>query len=96
MEQQEKDKLNDLFNVEHQLKAKTLLTIRVRPKLTVADNDEGMELNDGYEFDLNGALPEVADAIAKFAKELPNNDCGENSDTYFISLIQQYFQKLKE
>ena len=96
MEQEYKDKLNKMFNEDNQLKARTLLVIKSRPKLTVADDDSGMELNDGYEFEVDGAFPEIADAIAKFAKELPNNGFGETSDRYFISLIGEYFNKLSE
>lgn len=96
MEQEVKDKLNKLFNEDNQLKAETILTIKRRNKLTVADDDSGMELNDGYEYEVNGAMPEIADAIAKFAKELPNNDFGETSDRYFIALIGEYFSRLSE
>ena len=70
MEQQDKEQLTKLFQEDNQLKAKTLLVIKSRPKLSVAEDDSGMELNDGYEFEVNGAIPEVADGIAKFAKEL--------------------------
>ena len=95
MEQQEKERLTKLFQEDNQLKAKTLLVIKSRPKLSVAEDDSGMELNDGYEFDVNGAIPEIADGIAKFAKELPNNGFGENSDRAFITLITEYFNKLQ-
>ena len=94
MEQEIKDKLNKLFNEDNKLEAKTILVIKARPKLTVDDNDEGMELNDGYEFEVNGALPEIADGIAKFALELPKNNFGEGSDTFFIQLVNEYFKKL--
>ena len=94
MEQEHKDKLNKLFDEENKLPTKTLLVIKSRPKLSVADDDSGMELNDGYEFEVNGALPEVADGIAKFAHELEVNGFGENAGRYFIGLIAQYFDKL--
>ena len=62
---------------------------------TDQDNKDNVNLNDGYTFEVNGSIPELADGIAKFAKELPKNGFGENSDTGFISLIQQYFNKIK-
>lgn len=72
--------------------SKTILTIKTRPSLKV--NKKGLTLNDGYDFDVNGALPEIADGIAKFAKELPKNGFGDRSDGYFITLINEYFKKL--
>lgn len=72
--------------------AKTLLVIKSKPKLTAVD--EGVELNEGYEFEVNGAIPEIADAIAKFAKELEPNGFGEGSGGYFVTLIQEYFNKI--
>lgn len=96
MEQEYKDKLNKMFSEDNQFEAKTILVIKSRPKLSVSDDDTGMELNDGYEFEVDAAVPEVADGIAKFAAELPKNGFGEDSDRYFISLIGQYFDKLKQ
>lgn len=96
MEQVEKEKLEKIFSEDNQFTAKTLLVIKSRPKLSVAEDDSGMELNDGYEFEVDGAVPEIADAIAKFAKELPKNGFGEKSDRYFITLISEYFSKLVE
>lgn len=65
---------------------------------TLQDDTEDknkVTLNEGYSFEVNSAIPELADAIAKLAKEMPGNGFGENSDTAFISLIQEYFNKLK-
>jgi len=75
------------------MRSKTILSIRTKP--IMKKSKKGLTLNDGYEFDVDGALPEIADGIAKFAKELPKNGFGEASDTYFITLIQEYFKKLK-
>lgn len=96
MEQNEKDKLTNEFIKENEFEPKTILVIKTRPKLSINENDEGIELNDGYEFEVDGAVPEIADAIAKLAAELPNNGFGETSDRYFITLIDKYFEKLKE
>lgn len=95
MEQEIKDKLNKMFNEDNKLEAKTILVIKSRPKLSVdEESDDGLELNEGYEFEVNAALPELADAIAKFAIELPKNDFGEGSDTFFLSMITEYYKKL--
>ena len=74
---------------------KTILTIKTMPKLEVAE-DKGVTINDGYAFEVNGALPEIADGIAKLAFEMPKNGFGENSGKYFITLIGQYYTKLLE
>ena len=94
MEQQDKEKLEKLFNVDNQLQAKTLLVLKSRPKLIVSDDDTGMELNEGYEFEVNGALPELADGIAKLAYEMEPNGFGEGSGSYFVQLINEYYKKL--
>lgn len=95
MEKKEKDALNELFEESSEgIAERNLLLIKVKPKLTVADDDSGMELNDGYEFAVDGALPEVADAIAKFAIELDKQGFGENAGQYFLSLVNQYFTNL--
>lgn len=94
MEQQDKEKLEKLFSEDNKLRAKTLLVIKSRPKLSVSDNDDGMELNEGYEFDVDGAIPEIADGIAKLAIEMEPNGFGENSGSYFINLISEYYKKL--
>lgn len=65
---------------------------------TLQDDDEDKDkvtLNEGYSFEVDAAIPELADGIAKLAKEMPANGFGENSDTAFISLIQEYFNKIK-
>ena len=77
---------------EETLVSKTILVIKTRPILKV--ENKGATLNDGYYFEVNAAIPEIADGIAKFAKELPNQGCGKGSDRYFINLIGQYFDKL--
>ena len=94
MEQEDKEKLEKLFNVDNKLEAKTILVIMTRPKLIVSDDDTGMELNEGYEFEVNGALPELADGIAKLAYEMEPNGFGEGSGGYFVQLINEYYKKL--
>ena len=73
---------------------KTILVIKSVEKLNVADDHSGIELNLGYEFDVDGPLPEVADGIAKMAKELNHMEgLPENSGAYFIELIRQFYEK---
>ena len=94
MEQKEKDYLNKLFDEDNRLKSKTIFVIEERPKLSVSDEDDGMELNDGYDYTVDSPLPELADAIAKFAIELPKQGFGDKSDEYFIHLLNEYFIRL--
>lgn len=85
-----KEELNELMNNE--AKVKTLLVIKSKPVLSA--KKKGVELNEGYDFEVDGAIPEIADAIAKFAVELPKNGFGENSGSYFITLISEYYKRL--
>lgn len=73
--------------------SKTILVIKTKPIFKATK--KGAQLNDGYEFEVNGALPEIADGIAKFAFELEKNGFGKNSGPYFVSLISDYFNRLK-
>ena len=85
-----KEELNELMNNE--AKVKTLLVIKSKPVLSA--KKKGVELNEGYDFEVDGAIAEIADAIAKFAVELPKNGFGENSGSYFITLISEYYKRL--
>lgn len=76
------------------MKEETIFTIQRKPILNISEDESGIELNDGYNYTLNAALPEIADAIAKFAAELPNQGMGNNSDSYFIHLLNEYFHML--
>ena len=76
------------------MKARTILVIKSRPLL--AATEDGAELNEGYEFEVNAALPEIADGIVKLAMELENNGFGEGSNKLFIQLINEFFNKLNE
>ena len=96
MDNEEKEALKELLKTEDPLNSKTILVIKSKPKLSVSDNDEGVELNDGYEFEVNGAIPEIADGIAKMAVELEPNGFGEKSGAYFIQLINEYYHRLTE
>ena len=73
--------------------SKRTKTILVVKSLEVLEpKEEGMELNVGYEFEVDGPLPEVADGIAKMAKELDKMQ-DENAGAYFVELIRQFYEK---
>lgn len=90
MKTEDKKKIAELLNSE-EFKGRTILTIKTKPVTKVVH--KGVEVNEGYEYELDGALPELAFGIANFAKELPNNGYGEGSDKEFIKLINLYFTK---
>ena len=85
-----KKEIIDMLNKE-EFKGRTILTIKTKPITNV--RHKGVEINEGYEYELNGALPELAFGIANFAKELPNQGFGDGSDKEFIKLINLYFKK---
>jgi len=90
-----KEQLDKMIE-EAQVEGKLLFSVRTRPVLAVSDDETGVNINDGYDYTVDGAVPEIADAIAKFAVELPKNGFGEKSDSYFIVLIKQFYDKLIE
>ena len=89
-----KEKLEQLIK-DTESSGETILEIITRPKVQITEDETGVEINEGYDFKVNGAIPQLADAIAKLAIELPKNGLGENSDTGFIVYINQFFDKLK-
>lgn len=92
MKQIKKEQINKVL--EDNIKGNTILVVKRKPKLNVSKNGNNVELNEGYEYDVNSSIPEIADSIAKFAKELPHQGMGVGSDKYFLDLINQYFGKL--
>lgn len=89
----DKEQINKIVNEAEAHSVKNILVIKAKDNYDINENDETIELNNGYEFDVDGSLPEIADGIAKFAKELPKNGFGDNSDSYFLELIKMYFDK---
>ena len=75
-------------------KEEVLLCIRkmTRPETV----DEGVTIKEGYKFDINSTVAELAFGIACLAKEMPNNDMGEGSDELFVTMIKEYLSRLKE
>lgn len=57
---------------------------------------EGVELNEGYDYSINGSIPQLADSIAKLAIEFDKNqDMGEKAGEMFITLIVHYYEQSK-
>lgn len=76
---------------------RTRLILVVEAVEILEPNEEGMQLNDGYEYKVDGTFPELADSIAKMAAEMDKDpEFGENSGKVFIGLINQYYQNAKE
>ena len=82
--------------MEKTVREKQILVIKsINTLQDDTEDKDKVTLNEGYSFEVDAAIPELADGIAKLAKEMPANGFGENSDTAFISLIQEYFNKIK-
>lgn len=94
MENLDKETIEKMLE-DYQPKAETILTIITRPKIEVTEEADGVMINEGYDFKVNGAIPQLADAIAKLALELPKNGLGENSDDGFIQYINLFYSQLK-
>lgn len=94
MENNETNKEKIIEAVEKtKIEDKTLLVIKSHPSLNT--NKDGIEVNEGYDFETDGALPEVAHGVAMFAVELEKNGYGKDSGAYFVYLIGEYFRKAK-
>lgn len=73
----------------------TILTIKALERLI--PQEEGVELNEGYDYEINGSIPQLADGIAKMAIEMDKQeDMGVKAGDGFLSLIVQYYEKLKQ
>lgn len=84
----------DEYFSEVSVRTKNILVIKAREALD--PTEEGVELNGGYEYDMNGAIPEIADGIAKMAIEMDGmKEFGENAGEYFLHLISEYYAWLK-
>ena len=75
-----------------------ILVIKARRSFDVKPDDTSkVELNEGYEFVVNAAVPEIADGIAKMAIEMDKmKDLGEDAGMMFLTLCAEFYKKLKE
>ena len=86
--------IENLKNMDPISRTKTILEVKVIEKLT--PEDDGVDLNEGYEYNLNGSIPQVADGLAKMFIEMDKQtDMGQDAGGAVLNLIQQYYLKLK-
>lgn len=82
-----------LKNMDPVTRTNTILNIKVVEKLI--PEEEGVNLNEGYEYDVNGTIPQLADGIAKMAIEMDKQpDLGDKAGGAFLALVEQYYLKL--
>ena len=82
-----------LKNMDPVTRTNTILNIKVVEKLI--PEEEGVNLNEGYEYDVNGTIPQLADGIAKMAIEMDKQpDLGDKAGGAFLALVDQYYLKL--
>lgn len=73
------------------------LILQIFAKDSVNNTEEGLELNNGYEFNVDSTLPEVADGLSKMAIELDKDkSLGENAGSYFLKLVLDFYNKNKQ
>lgn len=71
-------------------RTKRILEIKVLEVLV--PQEDGVELNEGYTFEIDGSLPQLADGIAKMMLELDkDSDLGEKAGGAFLTLVTQYY-----
>ncbi len=55
-------------------------------------NPEGMDLNEGYNFVIDGPIPQVADGLAKMMLAMDDDkSIGNNAGEAFLGLINTYY-----
>lgn len=88
------DQVSELLKGTGTTRKKRILEIDTLENLE--PEKEGMALNEGYEYTVDGAIPQLADALAKMAIEMDKDlSLGEAAGGMFITLIAQFYEKLK-
>jgi len=88
------DVIKDISNAGPVERTKTILEIKVIEKLS--PEKDGVELNEGYRYNVDGSLPQLADGLAKLAIEFDNDiKLGVNVGQAFLVLTAQYYEKMK-
>lgn len=80
------DKTENKRNIE-------ILTVTSIETLTAIE--EGVELTEGYTYDVHGSIPQLADSIAKLAIEF-DKEFGDGAGSAFLALMHQYYETNKE
>jgi len=76
---------------------RSVVILKIEAIEILSEESSGVELNEGYRFEVRGTLPQVADGIAKMAIEMDyDKDFGDNGGGVFLELINQYYKVLKE
>lgn len=82
-------------NKEVSIRVATILKIEVLEKLE--SEKDGVELNEGYQFEVDGPIPQLADAIAKMAFEMDKEETlGNKGGGAFLALVAEYYKNLTE
>lgn len=90
----DKDKINELKDAQFNTRRRLILEVQAIEILT--PQEEGVELNEGYDYKVDGAIPELADSLAKLAVEMDKDpELGEKAGGAFLNLIQQYYDMTK-
>lgn len=81
--------------MEHESSVREVNILSINTIETLTPTEEGMELNEGYTFSVNGSLPQLADGIAKMAIEMDkDSELGTNFGGAFLALVKQYYDQL--
>lgn len=88
------DTIKDVKDIGIVERTNTILTIKAIEQLN--PGEDGVELNEGYQFIVNGPIPQLADGLAKMIFEMnQQEDLGQGAGEGFLSLIVQYYERLK-
>lgn len=88
------DNVEDIKNMSSVERTKTILVVKVIEKLE--PEDDGVTLNEGYQYEVDGAFPQIADGLAKMFIELDKDaSLGENAGGALLTLVNEYYTKLR-
>ena len=82
---------------EASIRTHNILVVKRRRSFDVkSDDDSKVELNEGYDFEVDAPIAEIADGLAKMAIEMDKmTELGEEAGGAFIQLVAEFYKKLK-
>lgn len=88
------ENIEDFSQLDEAARDKVILQITARNAIDA--QEDGVYLNEGYSFSINGSIPQFADALAKMLIEMNKDpEFGEKAGDNFLTLLDQYYQRLK-
>ncbi len=94
----EQNEIKEQMESRSDLNVKKTSILTMEALVELNSEKDGMTVNEGYEYEVNGSIPQLADGIAKLAIEIDKQveEFGENGGKLFLGLIMEYYAANKE